>query len=194
MKFKDLQLDRFQEEAFRHIDAEHSLIVSAPTGAGKTVIAEYAVEHSLEREKGVIYTAPVKALSSQKYRDFSADYGDKVGILTGDVVPHLRCSAIVGPANNQLATAAVADLLHRRGIVWVPDYVVSAGGVINALTLELHHETPDEARERVEAIEHTVAHLLDTAEHRQMTPAQAATELARLRLDGPPSTPRHASA
>jgi len=85
VRFKNLELDRFQEEAFRHIDAEHSVIVSAPTGAGKTVIAEYAVEHSLEKGKGVIYTAPVKALSSQKYRDFSADYGDKVGILTGDV-------------------------------------------------------------------------------------------------------------
>ncbi|MGN9788939.1 Glu/Leu/Phe/Val dehydrogenase dimerization domain-containing protein [Nonomuraea sp. ZG12] len=111
------------------------------------------------------------------------------GLLTEDVVPWLRCSAIAGPANNQLATAAVADLLHRRGIIWVPDYVVSAGGVINALTVELHHETPDKARERVEAIEHTVTDLLDTADHRQVTPAQAAAEQARLRLD----TPRLAS-
>ena len=47
-----------------------------------------------------------------------------------------------GPPNNQLATPDVAGLLHRRGIVWVPDYVVSAGGVIDALTRELHHGTP----------------------------------------------------
>ncbi|MET8050728.1 Glu/Leu/Phe/Val dehydrogenase dimerization domain-containing protein [Streptosporangium sp. NPDC005286] len=141
-------------------------------------------------ELGATWASPEQALTADADILVPAALG---GILTGDIVPRLRCSAIVGPANNQLATAAVADLLHRRGIVWVPDYVVSAGGIINALTMELHHETPDEARERVEAIEHTVADLLDTAEHRQMTPAQAATELARLRLDTPASTPRPAS-
>ncbi|MEU8325563.1 hypothetical protein AB0C33_44950 [Nonomuraea sp. NPDC048881] len=63
------------------------------------------------------------------------------GVLTEQIVPELRCAAIAGPANNQLATPDVADLLHRRGIVWVPDYVVNAGGVINAITMELHHGT-----------------------------------------------------
>ncbi len=141
-------------------------------------------------ELGATWASPEQALTADVDILVPAALG---GILTEDVVPHLRCAAVAGPANNQLATAAVGDLLHRRGIVWVPDYVVSAGGVINALTMELHHETPDEARERVEAIEHTVTDLLDTAEHRQMTPAQAATKLARLRLDTPSSTPRPAS-
>ena len=80
------------------------------------------------------------------------------------VVPELRCAAVAGPANNQLATPDVAGLLHRRGIVWVPDYVVGAGGVIYALTMELHRGTADEARDRVQAIEHTVGDLLHTAE------------------------------
>jgi superfamily II RNA helicase len=60
--------------------------VAAPTGAGKTVIAEYAVESCIEQHKRVIYTAPIKALSNQKYRDFHQDYGDSIGIMTGDVV------------------------------------------------------------------------------------------------------------
>ncbi len=80
------ELDRFQKEAIEWIDKGHSVLVSAPTGAGKTVIAEKAIDHALSRNEQVVYTAPVKALSNQKYRDFRAAYGDDmVGILTGDV-------------------------------------------------------------------------------------------------------------
>jgi len=86
MLYKGYELDLFQEEAIDAITQEHSVIVAAPTGAGKTVIAEYAVERCLEQEKRVIYTAPIKALSNQKYRDFHKDYGDLIGIMTGDVV------------------------------------------------------------------------------------------------------------
>ena len=92
MLYKGLQLDRFQEEAIAAINRDISVIVTAPTGAGKTVIAEYAVEKCLEENRRVIYTAPIKALSNQKYRDFYAEYGDKIGIVTGDVVlnPHAQ--------------------------------------------------------------------------------------------------------
>ena len=86
MLYKGLQLDRFQEEAIAAINQDTSVIVTAPTGAGKTVIAEYAVEKCLQENQRVIYTAPIKALSNQKYRDFYAEYGDKIGIVTGDVV------------------------------------------------------------------------------------------------------------
>ena len=86
MLYKGLELDRFQEEAIAAINRDTSVIVTAPTGAGKTVIAEYAVEKCLEGNRRVIYTAPIKALSNQKYRDFYAEYGDKIGIVTGDVV------------------------------------------------------------------------------------------------------------
>ncbi len=86
MQYKGLQLDRFQEEAIDAINREHSVIVTAPTGAGKTVIAEYAVEKCLQTNMRVIYTAPIKALSNQKYRDFQSEYGDKIGIVTGDIV------------------------------------------------------------------------------------------------------------
>ena len=86
MLYKGLQLDRFQEEAIAAINRDTSVIVTAPTGAGKTVIAEYAVEKCIQENRRVIYTAPIKALSNQKYRDFYAEYGDKIGIVTGDVV------------------------------------------------------------------------------------------------------------
>ena len=86
MLYKGLQLDLFQEEAIHAIDRNHSVLVTAPTGAGKTVLAEYAIEKCIALGRRVIYTAPIKALSNQKYRDFYQAYGDCVGIVTGDVV------------------------------------------------------------------------------------------------------------
>lgn len=86
MKYQGLTLDPFQIEAVNAIDHEESLIVSAPTGCGKTLIAEYAVDRSMEAHKRVVYTAPIKALSNQKYRDFKVRFGEEVvGIHTGDV-------------------------------------------------------------------------------------------------------------
>ena len=80
------QLDPFQLQAIEWIEKEHSLLVSAPTGSGKTLIAEKAVEKALSRGEQVIYTAPIKALSNQKFRDFQERFGkEMVGILTGDV-------------------------------------------------------------------------------------------------------------
>lgn len=86
MNYLGLTLDPFQEEAFKVIDDAKSCIVCAPTGCGKTLLAEYAVEVSLKSNLRVIYTAPIKALSNQKFRDFRKRFGEKiVGIHTGDV-------------------------------------------------------------------------------------------------------------
>lgn len=91
-----IKLDPFQEEAIGWIDKEHSVLVSAPTGAGKTLIAESAIAKALSRNETVIYTAPIKALSNQKYRDFRAQYGnDHVGILTGDVSINAEAPIVV---------------------------------------------------------------------------------------------------
>ena len=62
--------DRFQQEAIDYINQGHSVIVSAPTGSGKTAIAEHIITACIEKNIGVIYTAPIKALSNQKFRDF----------------------------------------------------------------------------------------------------------------------------
>ncbi|MBI4440305.1 DEAD/DEAH box helicase [Candidatus Woesearchaeota archaeon] len=87
MKFKGLELDRFQEESIEAIHKNHSVVVSAPTGSGKTLIADFIIERDIKEGINVVYTAPIKALSNQKFKEFSLAYGkDKVGLLTGDVV------------------------------------------------------------------------------------------------------------
>jgi superfamily II RNA helicase len=84
--YLNFDLDDFQQKAFTAVDNGESLIVAAPTGCGKTLIAEYAVDVSIARGKRAIYTAPIKALSNQKFRDFRKRFGDQtVGIQTGDV-------------------------------------------------------------------------------------------------------------
>ena len=77
--------DRFQQEAIDYINQRQSVIVSAPTGAGKTAIAEHIINESINKKQGVIYTAPIKALSNQKFRDFQGQFSQNIGILTGDV-------------------------------------------------------------------------------------------------------------
>ena len=79
------ELDDFQKEACDCITEGKSVVVCAPTGAGKTVIAEHAIHCALKAGTKVFYTTPLKALSNQKFNDFSEKYGaDKVGLLTGD--------------------------------------------------------------------------------------------------------------
>src|SRR5918995_1281817 len=78
-------LDRFQLEAFDALDAGHHVVVAAPTGSGKTVVAEYGIETARRAGRRAFYTAPLKALSNQKFRDLGARYGPgQVGLLTGD--------------------------------------------------------------------------------------------------------------
>src|ERR687886_1217733 len=78
-------LDPFQLDAIEALGGGESVLVAAPTGSGKTVVAEYAVEEALERGGKCFYTTPLKALSNQKFGDFVARYGAaEVGLLTGD--------------------------------------------------------------------------------------------------------------
>ncbi len=82
---RQFPLDRFQIEALDALDAGRSVLVSAPTGAGKTIVAEYAVHLALRRNVKAYYTTPLKALSNQKYGDLRKLHGsDRVGLLTGD--------------------------------------------------------------------------------------------------------------
>jgi superfamily II RNA helicase len=77
--------DGFQRDAFVAIDADHSVLVSAPTGSGKTLVAAYAIHRALGAGGKAFYTTPLKALSNQKYGELVATYGkDHVGLLTGD--------------------------------------------------------------------------------------------------------------
>ncbi|MFM8553951.1 MAG: DEAD/DEAH box helicase [Acidimicrobiales bacterium] len=77
--------DGFQSTAMTSLDEGASVLVAAPTGSGKTLVAEYAIHRALGMGKRAFYTAPLKALSNQKFRDLSAKWGpDRVGLLTGD--------------------------------------------------------------------------------------------------------------
>ncbi|KAF3765507.1 hypothetical protein M406DRAFT_78310, partial [Cryphonectria parasitica EP155] len=113
-KFK---LDPFQSLSVASIERDESVLVSAHTSAGKTVVAEYAIAQCLKRNQRVIYTSPIKALSNQKYRDFQADFGD-VGLMTGDVTINPTASCLV------MTTEILRSMLYRgseimREVAWV---------------------------------------------------------------------------
>ena len=86
-KIHNFDYDKFQQDAINAVKSGKNVLVSAPTGSGKTVIADYVIADAISSRRSVIYTAPIKTLSNQKYRDFCAAYGSNLaGIVTGDVV------------------------------------------------------------------------------------------------------------
>jgi ATP-dependent RNA helicase DOB1 len=87
-------LDPFQQVSIASIERNESVLVSAHTSAGKTVVAEYAIAQCLKNNQRVIYTSPIKALSNQKYREFTAEFGD-VGLMTGDVTINPTATCLV---------------------------------------------------------------------------------------------------
>ena len=103
------------------------------------------------------------------------------GLLTERSVPSLRCRGIAGAANNQLESERVARLLARRQILWAPDFVANAGGLIN-IAEEIGGYDAAAARARVRSIGDTLRLIYDRAQHDRTTPLAAALELARLRL------------
>ncbi|MFI5273731.1 MAG: DEAD/DEAH box helicase [Ktedonobacterales bacterium] len=89
-------LDPFQIEAAEYVADGRSVLVAAPTGTGKTVVAEFGIWRAQRDGKRAIYTTPLKALSNQKFRDLRARYGEgQVGLLTGDVVEYPRAPIVV---------------------------------------------------------------------------------------------------
>ena len=105
--YRGFKLDPFQLEAIEHIEAGLSVLVSAPTGVGKTLIADYLIEKTYREGKQVVYTAPIKALSNQKFKEFKRLLGeDQVGILTGDVVINQDAPVMI------MTTEIFRNLLH----------------------------------------------------------------------------------
>ncbi len=107
--------DDFQREAIEWVSKGFSVLVSAPTGSGKTLVAEYALFQALEKKEKIFYTAPLKALSNQKFREFRSYLSpDKVGLLTGDNSINAEACVVVMTAEvlrNMLYE--VSDLLRE---------------------------------------------------------------------------------
>ncbi|MFT5284690.1 MAG: superfamily II RNA helicase [Planctomycetota bacterium] len=144
--WKHYKLAEFQVRAVEAIRQGANLLVSAPTGAGKTLVAEYAIEDAVRRGKRCVYTAPIKALSNQKYRDFRDDPDINVGLMTGDVTIQpsaqvlimtteiLRNAIFENPEALEDVEYVVFDEVHymddvERGTVWEESLIFAPPGI-----------------------------------------------------------------
>jgi len=113
------ELDPFQKQSIAYIERNESVLVSAHTSAGKTVVAEYAVARSIKHSQRVIYTSPIKALSNQKFRDMQEEFGvDNVGLMTGDITINPTAIVLI------MTTEILRSMLYRgsevmREVAWV---------------------------------------------------------------------------
>jgi len=151
-------------------------------GAGATLVVADVDEgkRALADELGARWTDPDSALTADVDVLAPCALG---GVLDDDTVPALKCKVIAGAANNQLAADAIAVQLADRGIVWAPDFVANAGGIIN-ISVELEDAGYDAGRaeERVRGVSDTTRMVFDHAEATGATTLAAAMEIARRRL------------
>jgi len=131
------ELDDFQKEAMEHIIAQRGVVVCAPTGAGKTVIAQIGIQKALELNKRLFYTTALKALSNQKYRDFCEKYGeDRVGLLTGDISINRSAQIVV------MTTEVFRNMLYGTNLGKIEDNLKNVEFVV----LDEVHYMNDEQR------------------------------------------------
>ena len=150
--------------------------------AGATLVAADVDEgkRALADELGATWTDPDSALTAEVDVLAPCALG---GVLDDDTVPELKCRVIAGAANNQLAADAIAVQLADRGIVWAPDFVANAGGIIN-IAVEFEDAGYDAVRaeERVRGVSDTTRAVFDHADATGATTLAAAIEIARRRL------------
>jgi leucine dehydrogenase len=133
----------------------------------------------LAEELGAAWVSPKRALQAEVDVVAPCALG---GVLDHETVPRLRCRIVAGAANNQLAAESVADLLSARGVLWAPDFVANAGGIIN-IAEELDAYDAATARRRVRGIGEIVLEIFDRADASGTTPLAAAMDLAQSRLE-----------
>jgi len=148
--------------------------------AGATLVLSDVDQHkrALAEQLGARWVAPDGELETEVDVLCPCALG---GVLDDETVPRLRCRIVAGAANNQLADDRLADVLAARGILWAPDFVANAGGLIN-ITEELGTYDAATARRRVRSIGDTLRQIFTDAELMNATPLTAAMELARRRL------------
>ena len=157
----------------------------------KLVVADIDRTKRVEAERlGARWTTPAKAMVAPVDLLAPCALG---GVLDDESVPALQAPAIAGAANNQLADESIGPLIRGRGIVWAPDFVVNAGGIIN-ISVELggNGYDPAVARARTREIGDTLRRVFDAADGNGTTTLEAAMTLAHERLRPPagrPATP-----
>jgi leucine dehydrogenase len=148
-------------------------------GGARLVVSDIDPEkRRLAEELGAAWASPEHALEAEVDVVAPCALG---GVLDHETVPRLRCRIVAGAANNQLAAESVADLLVARGILWAPDFVANAGGIIN-IAEELDVYDARAAHRRVRRIGEIITEIFDRADATGSTPLAAAMDLARARL------------
>jgi ATP-dependent RNA helicase HelY len=177
-------LDRFQTRALDALDAGQSVLVAAPTGSGKTLVAEYAVARARAEGGKVFYTTPLKALSNQKYGDLVREHGsDAVGLLTGDNSVHGDAPIVVMTTEvlrNMIYAASpaldglryvVLDEVHYlqdryRGPVW-EEVIVHLAPDVTLVCLSATVSNAEEVAAWIETVRGSTAAIIE--EHRPVT-------------------------
>jgi leucine dehydrogenase len=134
----------------------------------------------LAEELGARWVGPERALESAVDILVPCALG---GILNKETAPRLRCRIIAGAANNQLADDGIADLLAAQEILWAPDFVVNAGGVIYGSAMEFEGCTREDAIARVGAVSSSLEAVFSAARQHAITPLAAARRVADERLE-----------
>jgi leucine dehydrogenase len=165
----------------RSLAAAGAVLVLSDVDTGKRAVAD---------ELGAAWLAPHDALRAPLDVLAPCALG---GVLDELLVDELRCEIVCGSANNQLADDGVADLLSARGVLYAPDFIANAGGLINVAS-ELAGYDPVRATRRIADIRATMSTILDRAQSAGLTPLSAARELARERLATAPARPLRAAA
>jgi leucine dehydrogenase len=147
----------------------------------KLVVADIDPTKKAEAERlGARWTTPAKAMTAAVDVVVPCALG---GVLDHESVPRLQAPAIAGAANNQLASADVADLLREHGVLWAPDFVANAGGIVNiSVEFDPKGYDPDRAKTRTIEIGDTLRRVFDDATSAQTTPLTAAMALAESNL------------
>jgi leucine dehydrogenase len=140
---------------------------------------------SVLRDKGIRTVAPEDALSTECDVLAPCAVG---GVLNARTIPELRCRVIAGAANNQLEASADAELLRERDIVYAPDFVINAGGVLHGGGLEALHWTREELDARLAGIGDAVYAILERAQRDGLSTDAAARAIALARLSSSTSS------